>query len=144
MPKTRTPHRLLPLKLAVAAILLLAAPAQAVTVKGGHYAESKDNVIVVTFDVVGGSVVNFSHNDSCARFQVPVPRMKIGTGSFSFTGHEIENENYQEYSVRVSGTVVSERVIKGSMTYEKTKGNGPHCRVTTRFRATRTGRARVR
>lgn len=142
MPKT--PHRHLPLPLAVVAGLLLAAPAHAVTAKGGHYAQSKDNVIVATFDVVGGSVVNFSHNDSCARFQVPVPKMKIGAGAFSFTGHEIENAIDQVYSVKVSGTVASEKVIKGSMTYEKTGGNGPHCRVTTKFRATRTGKARVR
>ena len=143
MPKT--PHRHLPLPLAaVLAGLLLAAPAHAVTVKGGHYAESRDNVIIATFDVVGGKVVNFSHNDSCARFQVPVPKMKIGTGSFSYTGHEVENEIGQFYSVQVRGTVVSEKAIKGSMTYEKTGGNGPHCRVTTKFRATRTGKARVR
>ncbi len=140
-----TAHRHLPLPLlAVAAALLLAAPAHAVTVKGGHYAQSKDNVIVVTFDVVGGSVVNFSHNDSCARFQVPVPKMRVGTGGFSFTGSGIENGIRQIYSVKVAGTVVSERVIRGSMTYEKTGGNGPYCKVTTRFRATRTGRARVR
>jgi hypothetical protein len=33
-------------------------------------------------------------------------------------------------------------VIAGSMAYQKTSGNGPDCKTTTKFRAKRTGPAR--
>jgi hypothetical protein len=39
----------------------------------------------------------------------------------------------------VRGHAVSRKVIAGSMTYEKTAGNGPACQTTTKFRARRTG-----
>ncbi len=129
---------------ALLGLALVAAPASAaaITPKGGHYAQSKDNVIVATFDLSGGKVRRFSHNDSCARFGVPVPPMKVGAnGAFSFRGSGIKNGILQEYSVRVSGKALSRTVIAGSMTYEKTGGNGPACSVTTKFRAKRTGPA---
>jgi hypothetical protein len=133
---------------AVAAALgmaLAALPASAAVndPMNGHYAESKHNVIVATFDLAGGKIRNFSHNDSCSRFGVPVPPMRIGpNGSFGFGGTGIKNGIDQEYSVSVSGKAVSRTVIAGSMTYEKTKGNGPACKTTTKFRATRNGKAR--
>jgi hypothetical protein len=130
---------------ALLALALTASPAGAAVVDpmNGHYAQSKANVIVATFDLVGGKVRNFSHNDSCSRFGVPVPPMKVGpNGSFSFSGSAIKNGIYQEYSVHVTGKAVSPTTIAGSMTYEKTKGNGPACKTTTKFRATRTGKAR--
>ena len=44
-------------------------------------------MIVATFDVAGGNVRDFSHNDECARFSVPEPATKIGaSGRFSFHG----------------------------------------------------------
>jgi hypothetical protein len=129
--------------LAGLALGVFPAAAAAVTPRNGHYAQSKDNVIVVTFDVVGGKVVDFSHNDRCATFGVPVPAMTVGAnGRFSFTGSGLENGIGQEYTVHVTGRAVSRTVIKGSMSYEKTAGNGPHCATTTSFRAKRTGRPR--
>jgi hypothetical protein len=122
----------------------LPASAAATTPRGGHYSQSKDNVIVATFDVVSGSVRNFSHNDSCARFSVAVPEIKIRRhGRFSFRGTAIKNSINQEYSVKVRGRAISRTTISGSMTYEKTAGNGPPCTTTTKFRAKRTGRARA-
>lgn len=124
------------------ALVALPATASAVTPKGGHYAQSKDNVIVATFDLSGGKVRRFSHNDSCARFGVPVPPMKVGAGgAFSFSGTGIKNGILQEYTVTVRGKALSRSVIAGSMTYEKTAGNGPACKTTTKFRAKRTGPA---
>ena len=126
------------------ALVALPATAAAFEPKGGHYAQSKDNVVVATFDVTGGKVRRFWHSDDCARYSVPVPAMKIGAnGAFSFTGAGIKNGILQEYSVKVSGKAVSRTVIAGSMTYEKTKGNGPACQTTTKFRAKRTGPART-
>ena len=122
------------------ALVALPAAAAAVTPKGGHYAQSKDNVVVATFDLVGGKVRRFWHSDECARYSVPVPAMKIGAnGAFSFTGTGIQNGILQEYTVKVRGHAVSRKVIAGSMTYEKTAGNGPACQTTTKFRARRTG-----
>jgi len=128
--------------LAAAALLALALPAAAaaITPKKGHYAQSKKHVIVVTFDLRGGKIHRFSHNDSCSTFGVPVPPMRVGAnGSFSFEGTGIKNGIDQEYTVRVTGEAVSQTVIKGSMTYQKTAGNGPACKTTTKFRAKRTG-----
>jgi hypothetical protein len=126
------------------ALVALPATASAIVPRGGHYAQSKDNVIVATFDVAGGSVRNFSHNDDCARFGVPVPAMKIRpSGRFSFHGTAIKNGILQEYTVSVGGKAVSRTAITGSMTYEKTAGNGPPCKVTTKFRAKRNGPARA-
>jgi hypothetical protein len=69
--------------------------------------------------------------------------MKVGpNGSFSFSGSAIKNGIDQEYTVHVSGKALSPTTIAGSMTYQKTKGNGPACKTTTKFRATRTGKAR--
>jgi hypothetical protein len=99
-------------------------------------------VIVATFDVSGGEVLNFSHNDSCARFGVPVPAMRIGANGFSFAGTGLVNGIGQEYTVRVRGKAVSRTAIRGSMTYEKTAGNGPPCKTRTKFHAKRTGPAR--
>jgi hypothetical protein len=130
---------------AVLGVALVALPATAAAVgpSGGHYAQSKDNVVVATFDVAGGKVRRFWHSDDCARYSVPVPAMKIGgNGAFSFTGTGIKNGISQEYSVKVSGHAVSRTVIAGSMTYQKTAGNGPACKTTTKFRAKRTGPAR--
>lgn len=127
------------------AMALVALPASAAVVNPmpGHYAQSKANVIVATFDLAGGKVRHFSHNDSCSRFGVPVPDMKVGSsGAFSFSGAGIKNGIDQEYTVNVTGKAVSRTAIAGSMTYEKTKGNGPSCRTTTKFRVTRTGKAR--
>jgi hypothetical protein len=127
------------------ATALVALPASAAVVNPmpGHYAQSKANVIVATFDLAGGKVRHFSHNDSCSRFGVPVPDMKVGAnGAFSFSGEAIKNGIDQEYSVSVTGKAVSRTAIAGSMTYQKTKGNGPSCRTTTKFRVTRTGKAR--
>jgi hypothetical protein len=56
------------------ALTALPAGAAAVDPMNGHYAQSKANVIVATFDLVGGKVRNFSHNDSCSRFGVPCRR----------------------------------------------------------------------
>ncbi len=124
---------------AVVLLAVLPATAAAVTPKGGHYAQSKNNVIVVTFDVAGGKVRNFSHNDSCSRFGVPVPEMKVrGNGRFSFSGTAVNGIDH-EYSVTVTGRTVSRTVVRGSMTYRKTSGNGPACTTTTKFRAKRTG-----
>lgn len=76
--------------------------------------------------VSGGKVRRFWHSDACARYSVPVPAMKIGAnGGFSFTGTGIKNGILQEYTVKVSGKAVSRTVIAGSMTYQKTAGNGP-------------------
>ncbi len=125
------------------ALVALPASASAIAPRGGHYAQSKDNVIVATFDVTGGNVRDFSHNDDCARFGVPVPDMKIGaSGRFSFHGTAIKNGIGQEYTVSVRGKAVSRTTIAGSMTYQKTAGNGPACTTTTKFRAKRTGQAR--
>ncbi len=131
---------------AAAALLALTLPATAAAVdpQGGHYAQSKKNVIVVTFDISQGKVRKFSHNDSCARFGVPVPAMKVGAnGSFSFEGGGIKNGIDQEYTVHVTGKTAERNVITGKMTYTKTAGNGPNCSVTTKFRAKRTGKARA-
>ena len=66
--------------------------------------------------------------------------MRVGAnGSFSFEGTGIKNGINQEYTVRVTGEAVSATVIKGSMTYQKTAGNGPACKTTTKFRAKRNG-----
>ena len=43
--------------------------------------------------------------------------------------------------MRITGKAISRTVIKGSMTYKKTKGNAP-CETTTKFRAVRTGKVR--
>jgi hypothetical protein len=134
-----------PAAAALLATALVALPASASVVNpmAGHYAQSKANVIVATFDLVGGRVRNFSHNDSCSGFGVPVPPMKVGAnGAFSFGGEAIKNGIGQEYTVSVHGKAVSRTAIAGSMTYRKTKGNGPPCRTTTKFRVTRTGKAR--
>jgi hypothetical protein len=126
------------------ALVALPATASAVTPRGGHYAQSKDNVVVATFDVAGGKVRRFWHSDDCARYSVPVPPIKIGAnGAFSFSGAGIKNGILQEYSVKVSGHAVSRTVIAGSMTYQKTSGNGPACKTTTKFRAKRNGPARA-
>lgn len=126
------------------ALVALPATASAVTPRGGHYAQSKDNVVVATFDVAGGKVRHFWHSDDCARYSVPVPAMKIGAnGGFSFSGTGIKNGILHEYSVKVSGKAVSRTVIAGSMTYQKTSGNGPACKATTKFRAKRNGPARA-
>jgi hypothetical protein len=125
------------------ALVVLPATAAAVVPRGGHYAQSKDNVIVATFDVVGGEVRDFHHSDSCATYNVPVPAMKVRTsGRFSFSGTGIQNGIDQEFTVNVRGRAVSRTTIAGSMTYEKTLGNGPPCTTTTKFRAKRTARAR--
>ena len=125
------------------ALVALPATAAAVAPRGGHYAQSTNNVVRATFDVAGGKVRRFWHSDNCARYSVPVPAMKIGPkGGFSFSGKGIKNGILQEYSVRVSGKAVSRTVIAGSMTYQKTAGNGPACTTTTKFRAKRTGPAR--
>jgi hypothetical protein len=101
-------------------------------------------VIVATFDVVSGEVRDFWHGDSCATYSVPVPPMKIrASGRFSFSGTAIENGINHEYTVSVRGRTVSRTTIAGSMTYEKTAGNGPPCTTTTKFRAKRTGKARA-
>jgi hypothetical protein len=69
--------------------------------------------------------------------------MRIGAnGAFSFTGTGIKDGILHDYSVKVSGKAVSRIVIAGSMTYQKTSGNGPACKTTTKFRAKRTGPAR--
>jgi len=74
------------------ALVALPATAAAVEPRGGHYAQSKDNVVVATFDVSGGKVRRFWHSDDCARYSVPVPAMKIGaSGGFSLTGTGIKN-----------------------------------------------------
>jgi hypothetical protein len=134
----------IPAAAALLGLALAALPAGAAVVRpmDGHYAQSKANVIVATFDLVGGKVRKFSHNDSCAVY-VPVPPMKVGpNGAFSYTAKGIKDAISREYSVSVRGKAVSRTVIAGSMTYEKTKGNGPHCKTTTKFRVTRTGEAR--
>jgi hypothetical protein len=59
------------------ALVVLPATAAAVVPRGGHYAQSKDNVIVATFDVVGGEVRDFHHSDSCATYNVPVPACEV-------------------------------------------------------------------
>ena len=87
---------------------------------------------------------DFSHHDSCATYGVPVPAMKIGaSGRFSFSGTAIENGIRQVFTVKVSGRAVSRTTIAGSMTYQKTAGNGPACTKTTKFRAKRNGPARA-
>jgi hypothetical protein len=125
------------------ALVALPATADAVAPRGGHYAQSSNNVVVATFDISGGKVRRFWHSDGCARYSVPVPAMKIGTnGGFSFSGAGIKNGILQEYTVKVNGHALSRTVIAGSMTYQKTGGNGPACKTTTKFRAKRTGPVR--
>jgi hypothetical protein len=126
------------------ALVALPATAGAVAPRGGHYAQSTNNIVVVTFDLAGGRVRRFWHSDDCARYSVPVPPMRVGAdGAFSFKGTGIENGILHEYTVRVSGHALSRTVIAGTMTYQKTSGNGPACKTTTKFRARRTGPART-
>jgi hypothetical protein len=145
MIDSRTPRRLIGGFAAAAALGALAGPATAsqVQAKTGHYAESKKNVVVVTFDLVGSTVKHFWHSDTCATFNVPVPDMKVGTGDFSYNGAGIKNGIDQEFTVSVRGKVRAASKITGTMTYEKTKGNGPACKTTTKFSAKRTGKPRA-
>src|SRR5829696_7126683 len=90
------------------ALVVLPATATAVVPRGGHYAQSNDNVIVATFDVVGGEVRDFHHSDTCATYNVPVPVMKVrSSGKFSFSGTAIQNAIDQEFTVNVRGRTVS-------------------------------------
>jgi hypothetical protein len=126
------------------ALVALPATADAVAPRGGHYAQSTNNIVVATFDVAGGTVRRFWHSDDCASYSVPVPPMRIGAnGAFSFSGTGIKNGILHEYTVKVSGHALSRTVIAGTMTYQKTSGNGPACKTTTKFRAKRTGPART-
>jgi hypothetical protein len=76
------------------ALVTLPATAAALTPRGGHYAQGKDNVVVATFD------------------------MRIGAnGAFSFAGTGIKNGILHEYSVKMSGKAVSRTAIAGSITY---------------------------
>ena len=130
------------------AVGLLAAPttAGAIEAKGGHYAQSKNNVIIATFDVAGVKVRNFSHNDRCTNYPLEFPAFGFGfgfgfgNGDFSFTSNAVKDLNSQEWSVRITGKAISRTVVKGSMTYKKTKGNA-RCETTTKFRV-RTGKVR--
>jgi len=45
--------------------------------------------------------------------------------------------------VSIRGKAVSRTAIAGSMSYQKTSGNGPACTTTMKFRARRTGAARA-
>jgi len=123
------------------ALAALPASAAAVIPRGGHYAQSKDNVIVATFDVRYGKVRNFSHNDACGTL-VPVPPIKIGQrGGFFFSGMGITTSNGLEYTVKVKGKAETRTLIAGSVTFEKTACNGPPCTTITKFRVRRTGPA---
>jgi hypothetical protein len=79
-------------------------------------------------------LVNFWTRD----LQRPRSRMKVGTGDFSYSGAGIKNGIDQEFTVNVRGKVRTSSKIRGTMTYEKTKGNGPACKTTTKFSAKRT------
>src|SRR5215218_7875576 len=116
------------------ALAVLPATAGAVVPRGGHYAQSTDNVIVATFDVVGGEVRDFHHSDPCATYDVQLPAMKVrSSGRFSFSGIGLQNGIGQEFTVNVRARALSRTTIAGSMTYEKTMGNWPPCKTTTRF-----------
>jgi hypothetical protein len=61
------------------ALVALPASASAVEPRGGHYAQSKDNVVVATFDIAGGKVRRFWHSDDFARYSVPVPASRTAS-----------------------------------------------------------------